>query len=212
MMRPVRPTVPLLLALAALLGCSGSGTGPDDSCPPGVICTGGTPTLVNLGLTAADLPAQSVSFWARRGSDRAGALFFRKPSGELERLVRLRVRSNSLERRPDGTAFAPGDSVLITMTLANPSKILFDFQPSGLRFSAQDPAELELEYGDASRGDINGDGQVNQADRDLIARLAVWLQESASSPFFRVENSFNDSTIEEIEADILGFTRYGIAY
>lgn len=200
----------LLTVLGA--GCA-SETNPTDNCLPGVICTSGAaPTVAALNLPSGALLGTSVTFFAKKGEDREGAIFFRNAEGEIEELVDFEVGANSLLTAPNGRAYVDGDSVAITMTLVGSGQLLFDFQPSGLRFNPNDPAELEIEYGDATGGDINGDGVVNAVDAMLTARLAIWLQERTADPFFRLETSFNNATLEEIEADVLGFTRYAIAY
>ncbi len=204
----------LLAALTAAAGtaCSSSGTSPD-VCPVGTICSPtAQPTIVSLSLSGGRLVSSSVTFWAKKGEDRAGSIFFRRTDGSIDRLVRLKVPGGSLLTRPNGTPFVQGDSIQITISIPDSSKASFEFQPSGLRFSPNDPAELELEYGDASRGDVNGDGRVDAVDRDIITRLGVWLQENANSAFFKLEASFNDQVLEEIEAKVYGFTRYAIAY
>jgi len=208
------PRLRSLTALAALvgaLGCAASGTDPD-TCPPGVACTGATPTIAALRLPAGDILARSVTFYAKRGEDRAGAISFRNSDGEIEELIELDVKAGSLLLAPNGRRYVIGDSVAITMTLVGSGQLLFDFQPSGPRFNPQEPAELEIEYGDATGGDVNGDGVVNATDTLLQRQLAIWLQERINDPFFRVETSFNDEVLEEIEADVLGFTRFAIAY
>lgn len=214
-----RLTAPLAtaaaLALAAACGGGGGGTGPDDACPPGTVCPppgGAPPTIAPLNLAPGAVQNPSVSFWAVRGQSRSTAILFQDDDGDIEELLKFTVPSNGLLTAPDGRRYAVGDSVRITITLVDPARLLFDFQPSGLRFNPLDPAQLEIEYGDATGGDIDDDGDVDTRDAELSARLAIWLQENASSPFFRVESSRNDEVIDEIEADVLGFTRYGIAY
>lgn len=202
-----------LLALAAACGGE-TGPGPDD-CPPGTVCPppgGAQPTIAPLNLAPGAVQNPTVSFWAVRGQSRSTAILFQDDDGDTEELLEFTVPSNSLLSAPDGRRYAVGDSVRITITLVDPARLLFDFQPSGLRFSATDPARLEIEYGDATGGDIDDDGDVDARDAQLSSQLAIWLQENASSPFFRLESSLNDEVIDEIEADVLGFTRYGIAY
>jgi hypothetical protein len=41
--------------------------------------------------------------------------------------------------------------------------------------------------------------------------LAIWLQETSSSPFLRLESDV-DTQAKEIEAAIPGFSRYAVAY
>jgi hypothetical protein len=48
-------------------------------------------------------------------------------------------------------------------------------------------------------------------DARLKSELAIWRQELLADPFVRL-GSVNSEGLEEIEAKILGFTRYAIAY
>lgn len=202
----------LLTLTAAVAGCGSGGTEPEP-CPVGVICTPGTPSVARFNFAPGALEQTSVSFWAVKGQDRSAAIFFRgADDDEREELLSFQVGANSLLRDPQGRLYQNGDSVRITITLPDPTRAEFVFAPAGLRFNPADPAELELEYGDASQGDLNGDGLVNATDIAIAAQLAVWLRESANSAFFRVESSFNDDVLDEVEADVLGFTRYALAY
>src|SRR5688572_24136980 len=67
-----------------------------------------------LVFTSPDaVPIKQASFWAVRGRDRKLEMDYVGGEDFLE----FEVRSNSLLRRPDGTLFQNGDSILITVTL-----------------------------------------------------------------------------------------------
>ena len=124
-------------------------------------------------IDAPALSASTVSFYARRGSDRGVALYFRPRPGSKDstRLLDFRVPSGALAQRPDGRPFAPGDSVLITLRVTDPVRMIIAFEPSGLKFSAASPAELELSFSNAD-DDLNDDGKVD--DQDEEARKALF--------------------------------------
>ena len=66
---------------------------------------------------------------------REGRLFFNDGSGgEGEEFARLTLDGASLLAKPDGTPFAPGECVQITMALDDPTQILVRLEPGGLRF------------------------------------------------------------------------------
>ena len=147
-----------------------------------------------------------VSFHAVKGQDREIRVRFKNG----EDFLRFRVFANSLLQRPDGTQIANGDSVLITITITDPTKLQADFQPAGLRFSSSNPARLQFEFGEADR-DLNDDGVVNATDTALIPQISTWRQEVAGGEWLKVSSTV-EIQINEVQADILGFTGYALAY
>jgi hypothetical protein len=151
------------------------------------------------------------SFYAKKGEDRELRIFFQSTGGGgEEEFLRLRVRPASLLARPDGTGFQDGDSVLITVRVADPVNILFDMEPSGLSFNPAEPAELKIHYNHADH-DFNEDHTVDILDTQIKTQLSIWREETPAGPFIRV-SSVNTEDLEEINANILGFSRYAIAY
>jgi hypothetical protein len=210
LMRCPRPRPHILLVAALLTGlaaCSDS-TSPGDGAtrPPADL------NFVRLAPTSPPLFDGGVaSFYAVQGEDREVRIHFQGLSGaQGEEFLRLRVRPASLLARPDGSPIAAGDSVLITVRVADPANILFEMEPAGLTFSPSEPAELKIHYAHADH-DFNDDGTINILDDQIKNQLAIWRQETLTDPFVRL-GSVNEITLEEINADILGFTRYAIAY
>ena len=204
-MRSLRSLI--LLAAALLAGttaCSDSTTPTDTTRPSAdlnvVRLAAGSPSLLNA----------EESFYAKKGEDREVRIFFQDASGQGEEFLRLRIRPDALLARPDGTPFLAGDSVLITVRVVDPTNILFELEPSGLTFSPAEPAELKIHYNHANH-DFNDDGSIDVTDTEIKSRLAIWRQESLTDPFMRL-GSVNAEDLEEINADILGFSRYAIAY
>ncbi|MCU0620063.1 MAG: hypothetical protein MUC69_01015 [Gemmatimonadales bacterium] len=203
----------LVLSLLLLAGgCSDSGDGsepgPDE---PG---TEKPPAELNILRLAADAPpleSPSVSFWAVKGDDREGRIYFLNESGERgEEYARLKIDEDALRARPDGSLFAEGDSVLVTVTILDPAQILFQLAPEGLQFNPDEPAVLVLKYAEAD-DDFDGDGERDDDDDDIEQRLGIWRQATPSDPFVRLGSArFED--LEEIEAELTGFSRYAIAY
>ncbi len=172
-------------ACAVALACS-DGTG------PGVLTT--QLTFVEQSASAPPLAATQVSFWVKRGESQKGELFYETG----DRFLEFRVNSGSLVRRPDGTTFAPGDSILITVTV-DPLRFIAKFQPEGLEFHSDDPAELEVRYDKA-------DSSFLDRERDIRA----WRQERAGEPW-RLVPSLQFEDLDELEIDVRGFTRYALA-
>jgi hypothetical protein len=124
------PAVRILLLAAwagAAASCSDSSSPPDDEKPPSEL------SVVHVAPSSTPLFNTTVSFYAKRGENSEGSLSFQDTGGgEGEEYVRLRIDANSLLARPDNTPILPGDSVLITLSVVDPTEMLFDLQPTGL--------------------------------------------------------------------------------
>jgi hypothetical protein len=198
-----------VLAVAAILvaatACSDSTAPGDNTRPPAGL------NIARLAATSPPLFNPEESFYAKKGEDRELRIFFQDVSGGAgEEFLRLRIRDESLLSRPDGTPFAVGDSVLVTVRVVDATQILFEAEPSGLTFNPSRPAELKIHYSHADH-DFNEDGTIDTADDQIKSQLAIWRQETPADPFIRL-GSVNVEGLEEINADILGFTRFAIAY
>ena len=194
--------------LVAVAGCSGSGPTeptPGEERPESAL------TILRLAATAPPLFNSVASFWAKRGQHSQAELFFRKPDGSRgDKYVRLDINDRSLLAYPDGRLFADGDSVLITVRVTDPQRILIEFEPSGLRFNPDDPAELEIRYDHANR-DFNDDGSEDEKDHQIEQILSIWRQESPAAPFVRL-GTIRIQDLKELDARLLGFSRLAIAY
>jgi hypothetical protein len=157
------------------------------------------PTELNILRLPPDHPpfeATVVTFWARANDSREGRIYFLDGEGNRgEEYARLKIDSGSLLAYPDGTLFAPEDSVLITMSVADPTRVLIHLEPTGLTFRPDKPAELKLEY--------------DEADPDY--QLAIWRQAQPGDPYIRI-GSVRFEDLREIEARLTSFSRYAIAY
>jgi hypothetical protein len=196
------------LAVAACGDDSDGAPSPDD---PGSTRPPSELSILRLAAEAPPLFQNSVTFWAVRGDDREGRLYFSDGQGQPgEEYVRLKIDASSLLARPDGTPFAVGDSVQITMTAVDPAQILFQFEPAGLTFSSAAPAELKIEYQEAD-DDFDDDGDVDDDDADIETRLGIWRQAAVGQAFVRLGSAIIED-LEEIEAELTSFSRYAIAY
>src|SRR5437879_11685575 len=129
------------------------------------------------------------------------------PAEEIRRFTRP---GDGLLRRPDGTAFQPGDSIRIVVKAIDPTKFLFDFQPSGLEFSPDHPAELTLQYHNDEH-DYNGDGRVDQNDSRIKGQADVWTRRPPDQLWHRLGAS-NYESYEELDVKIPHFTDHAIAW
>ena len=168
--------------------------------------------LLTVPSNAPPLATTTTSFYAVRGKNSGADLWYRPAAGSKDstKFLEFRLANPTLDRRPDGTAFVDGDSVLITLTVTDPTHLIVDFQPSGLLFSAKDPAQLKMFFGQCG-SDLNGDGKVDGGDDAIQNALSIWRQETPTAPWFKVASALVKNN-KEIDANISGFTGYAAAY
>ncbi len=204
------------LLVLALVGasCAGDAVGPakQPGQNPGTDSSSVTIHFLTAAAGAPTVANPVIRFYARTDQTREVQMYYHARPGQNDSSVFLdfKVPDRSLLRRPDGTAFGSTDSVLITLTLTDSTHLITDFQPAGLQFSADRPARLQIKYGETDR-DVNGDGVVDQTDQQLTLRFQVWRKESATSPWFSL-SSIVEVGLDDVQADILGFTSYAIGY
>ena len=189
-----------------VLGCSGADvTAPEERPVNGL-------RLLSVTADAPALAFTITSFYAVRGKNAGVDLWYRPKLGSRDstKFLEFRLDNTSLDRRPDGTAFAEGDSVLITLTVTDPIHLIVDFQPSGLRFSATNPGHLKMFFGQCG-DDLDGNGRIDGGDDAIQNQLSIWRQETPLAPWFKVPSTVVKSS-KEIDADITGFTGYAAAY
>jgi hypothetical protein len=157
---------------------------------------------------APPLATLQVQVWAVAGEGRRVAIPYAKVGGYGgDDCLEFRIPGDALWKRPDGTVVQQGDSVLITITVVDPDLFNFRFEPAGLQFRNDKPAELRISYKWADP-DFNGDGQVD--DRDERFDFGIWKQETDASNWFETA-TIRDADLEELRVDIRGFTRYAVA-
>jgi hypothetical protein len=100
--------------------------------------------------------------------------------------------------------------VLINVTITDPDHMIVQFQPSGLKFSPQSPAALQLSFLEADN-DVNADGVVNAQDSALKSQLSIWVQESAGGLWTQLSSTLV-LDLEQLTVDIRGFSGYAAAY
>lgn len=168
--------------------------------------------LLRVSPNAPPLATMQASFWAVKGRNAGVDLWYHALPGRSDstKFLELRLGGASLDRRPDGTPFAQGDSVLITLQVTDAVHLVVDYQPSGLRFSANDLPKLKMFYSFCG-DDLNYDGVVDSADDVIASQLSIWKQESAGQSWFRL-SSIVAKDAKQVEAQIAGFTGYAIMY
>ena len=200
-----------LIGLLPLLAAAACGDDNDHGNDPGAERPPESLNILRLAADAPPLESTTLSFWAVRGESREGKLYFQDGAGQRgDEYLGLKFDSNTLSALPDGTPIPVGDSVLVTITVVDPARILFQFAPEGLRFSTSEPAELRIRYAEADK-DYDDDGDEDDRDDDIELQLGVWRQAEVGQPFVRLGSALVED-LDEIDVDLTGFSRYAIAY
>ncbi|HEX9935613.1 MAG TPA: hypothetical protein VGB15_00770 [Longimicrobium sp.] len=201
------PTNRRLIA-AALVLCAPALASCDSPSGPGQQRPGDELVFIRAAANAPPLETHQVQVWAKKGDGRRVEIRYgRQGDDDGDRCLEFRIPGDALLRRPDGTLFARGDSVLITIRVIDPSTYTFEFSPAGLKFDPDKPAELRISYKWADP-DRNGDGRVD--DRDRVFDFDIWKQESGETRWIKIGTA-DDVDLEELRADITGFTKYAMA-
>lgn len=202
------PGLAALVSLGVLAGC-GDSTSPEE--------VEGIPEaelqFLHFPADLAPLATRDTSFWAVAGEDRELVIHYRPLPGEEgedpEEFLEFEVPGEALYQRPDGSLFVRGDSVQIRVQVDPDGRFLFHFSPSGLHFSPEHPARLEVTYIRLD-GDLNGDGEVDEDDEEIEQNLRIWKQESPGAPWFPV-GTIQVEEADELEGEITSFTGFAIA-
>jgi hypothetical protein len=200
-MRHLRTTLALLfaaLAPLALASCDGDPSGPDARSVPEDRLT-----FLRAAEGAPPLERNEVSFWVTQ--DDGGRAELRYVGGYD--CLEFRVPNDALLRGPNGERYDDDDSVRITVRVVDAGQFRFEFEPAGLRFDPDRPAELRISYRYADR-DFDDDGVIDDDDSDF--EFGVWRQERVGLPWSQIGTAVLKD-LEEVRAEIRGFTRYAMA-
>jgi hypothetical protein len=210
----VSPFTSLLALALAVTACQDEPTAPRPDSPSDLALTAtATPHFLQAGAGAPKIANPVIRFYAKKGRRETIFMMYHARPGRRDStdLIRFRLRENSLLARPNGSPIRAGDSVLITLRLVDPVRLIVDFQPAGLRFNPRDPADLRIHWSETNP-DVNQDGKVNATDTSLKQKLNIWRRESSTQPWMRTPSLVNVPAQEcELES-LTGFTRYAVAY
>jgi hypothetical protein len=187
-----------MVVLAIVAACSQS---PMD---PGVGESEGSLHFLSPNASAPSIGGRSSSFYAVNRQTREGALFYHQEAGDDDsvRLADLLVPAGALTTRPDGSTIAPGDSLLITISIVDSLRLIVGFQPSGLQFSSGKPAILTMSF-------VEADSSITPSEE---GQLALWRQEQPGGLWYKVPNSLVLPSQQAVQAGIPGFSVYASAY
>lgn len=188
--------------------------------PPSFSAVGALPGRVGQGRFLSIPPGglslnqYVATFWAVRGQARSVQINYLSSTGDTSSQF-LRLTTADPAFVPGRGALAPGDSVLITVTIDTAS-IKVSLAPTGLLFG--DPAQLKISYGGAG-GDLNGDGVVDSTDARIESQLlGLWYREGADSAWAKIaavqslsDKSFT-SALPHFSDYAVSFTEYGVSW
>ncbi|MCG8470190.1 MAG: hypothetical protein MJB57_18595 [Gemmatimonadetes bacterium] len=204
-----------LAAVVAALGCRSDGLvtpGPPPPPEPGPVETAAL-SILRQATTAPPLSVTDTSFVVTRGEDFELELRYEPRPGESEgeEFLEFELDDESLLRYPPGhpragQLFANGDTITIRIQV-DPARMIATLEPSGLEFDPDEPAELEIRYGNAD-GDYDDDGEEDPPEAE--AEIDLWRQENIGDPWFRV-GEIKDEDLDRVRARLTSFSRYALA-
>ena len=143
------------------------------------------PSFVRFDTDAYAAAEKSASFWAVGGEEREIRLHYLDTGEEF---LRFKVPEEALPA---------GDSVQISIRVATDGTMRFHFEPSGLQFSSDHPAELHIEFDRAQIGLL----------QSLTA--SIWRQDIPLAPWIKLPTLHLSG--DDVESDVLHFTDFGMA-
>ena len=190
-----------------LVGACADSTEPDDDDDD---VDGSELTFVSLE-SGVNVPTRDTSFVVTAGEEFELELFTDPEPGDEdgEEFFEFEIDEESLLRRPDGTPFQPGDTITITVSVPGDDYVFY-FEPSGLVFNPNRPAEMKITYIDAD-DDFDDDGDVDDDDVDFEQDLSIWRQNVLNGPWENIGATIHSIETDEIEFDVEHFTGFALA-
>ena len=167
--------------------------------------------VLRQSTSAPKLETYQVSFWAFKNKASTVTVNYQARTGQRvgDPYLRFDIPKNGLKAKAGGWPLAKRDSVRMTLTI-DPASFVVDFEPSGVLFSRQSPANLIIWYENANP-DLNGDGVVNATDRKLEQQLALWHHAKRAKRWFKL-SSKHDSAQPAISTPLYHFSVYAVSW
>src|SRR5579863_5975909 len=131
-----KPWVPIIAALL-MAGCS-STSDPNANAAAKDSVSEGSLHFLTPDSGAPGFMVDTVRFYAVAGQDRSVSMYYQDSTPFM-----------TFDVGPKSLALAAGDSILITIAVADSSRLIVGFQPSGLTFVNGHPAQLTLSWAHA---------------------------------------------------------------
>jgi hypothetical protein len=206
-MSVTRRTLATAAALLTLSACDMSHTPTTPVAPASTIHKDGIlGSLLHFLMPASNAPGlvtDTVKFYAVVGQDRHDSIYYHAASGHTDstRFAYFDVPAGALVTDQHGDTLAPGDSLLITMYLADSSHMTVGFQPSGLVFDSSHQPTLVLSY-----------HWANPLSMLLQLLLGMWYQETPGGLWFAAPSSNVNILTQTVTGRCPGFSVYASAY
>lgn len=165
---------------------------------------------MSFSITGNPGEVQSVSFWAVRGQTRSVRIDY-EGADQSGSFLEFTVPEGALLQAPDGSLYAEGDSVYITIGL-DPVSYIVDLEPTGLVFSASLPAELQLWY-DGAGSDFDGDGEENDEDDAYIENelLGIQYRVDPDNPWTAIGSNHSAGS-NRFQVNLYHFSGYAVSW
>jgi hypothetical protein len=184
-----------------------AGTSPPRFTWSGVLPGRGGNGRLESAAAGISLDHYTAAFWAVRGQPRSLQINYLSATGDTSSQF-LRLTGVDPAYVPGVGDLAPGDSVLITLTI-DPASVKISLEPTGLRFDT--PAQLRISYGGAN-GDLNADGVVDDADAYIETRLlGLWYREGADSAWSQIPTAQSIAG-KSFTSELPHFSEYAVSW
>lgn len=205
-MSVTRQTLATGIALLALTACDVS-RAPTAPATTSVIHKDGIlESLLHFLAPASNAPGlvtDTVRFYAVVGQDRHDSIYYHAASGQSDsvRFAYFDVPAGALVTNQNGDTLAAGDSLQITMYLADSSRMMVGFQPSGLVFNSSHKPQLVLSY-----------HWANPLTLPLLqSLLGMWYTDTPGGLWFLAPSSVNIPA-QTVTGSVKGFSVYATSY
>lgn len=205
-MSVTRKTLTIAAALATLTACDMSHSPTTPAATASGIHKGILGSLLHFLMPASNAPAlatDTVRFYAVVGQDRSASIWYHAASGQTDstQWVNFDVPSGALVSDQNGNPLAAGDSLQITMYLADSANMVVGFQPSGLVFSSSNMPTLVQSY-----------HWANPLTLPLLqSLLGMYNQETPGGLWFPISSTVQIPA-QTVTGKVPGFSVYASAY
>jgi hypothetical protein len=204
-MSVTRRTLATAAALLTLSACDMSHSPTTPVTPASTIHKGILGSLLHFLLPASNAPGlvtDTVKFYAVVGQDRHDSIYYHAAAGHTDstRFAYIDVPAGALVTDQYGDTLASGDSLQITMYLADSANMTVGFQPSGLVFHSSNRPTLVLSY-----------HWANPLGLLLQLLLGMWYQETPGGLWFPASSSVQIPA-QTVTGRCPGFSVYASAY
>ncbi len=170
------------------------------------------PHVLRQSVNAPPLQTYHVEFWAKYDAATNVRVDYEPDIyGDTTHFLFIHVPSEALLYRPDGSVVAPGDSVLIGVTI-DPVLLQVNFEPHGMIFAPRKPIKLRIHY-ELADADYNGDGKVDRRDADIERHdMGFGYQAREGDLWFKFDPDDRSIRNKWVQLNVRHFSNYAVAW